>query len=95
MCLDDLGELDRAAALHREARRIAEEVGDAEGIVRTYINLSHVLVLASRSHEALTTLGRATSEPTSSAWSAGPAAMWPATSPPCCCSAANGRNVRG
>jgi DNA-binding CsgD family transcriptional regulator/tetratricopeptide (TPR) repeat protein len=53
MCLDDLGELDRAAALHREARRIAEEVGDAEGIVRTYINLSHVLVLASRSHEAL------------------------------------------
>jgi DNA-binding CsgD family transcriptional regulator/tetratricopeptide (TPR) repeat protein len=52
-CLDDLGELDRAAALHREARRIAEQVGDAEAIVRTYTNLSHVLQLAGQSHEAL------------------------------------------
>ena len=53
MCLDDLGQLDQSIALHRQARRIAEEVGDAEGIVRTYINLSHVLVLAGQSHEAL------------------------------------------
>jgi DNA-binding CsgD family transcriptional regulator/tetratricopeptide (TPR) repeat protein len=53
VCLDDLGELDRAAALHRQARRIAEEVGDAEAIVRTYTNLSHALVLAGHSHEAL------------------------------------------
>jgi DNA-binding CsgD family transcriptional regulator/tetratricopeptide (TPR) repeat protein len=53
MCLDDLGELDRAAALHRQARRIADEVGDAEAIVRTYTNLGHVLVLAGHSHEAL------------------------------------------
>jgi tetratricopeptide (TPR) repeat protein len=53
MCLDDLGQLDRAAALHLEARRIAEEVGDAEAIVRTYVNLSHVLQLAGQLQAAL------------------------------------------
>jgi DNA-binding CsgD family transcriptional regulator/tetratricopeptide (TPR) repeat protein len=53
MCMDDLGELDRAAALQREARRIAEEVGDAEGIMRTYVNLNHVLAMAGREREAL------------------------------------------
>jgi DNA-binding CsgD family transcriptional regulator/tetratricopeptide (TPR) repeat protein len=52
-CLDDLGELDQPTALHRQARRLAEEVGDAEAIVRTYINLSHVLVLAGHSHDAI------------------------------------------
>jgi DNA-binding NarL/FixJ family response regulator len=53
MCMDDLGELDRAAALQREARRIAEEVGDAEGIMRTYVNLNHVLAMAGRERDAL------------------------------------------
>lgn len=53
MCMDDLGELDRAAALQREARRIAEEVGDAEGILRTYVNLNHVLGMAGRGRDAL------------------------------------------
>jgi DNA-binding CsgD family transcriptional regulator/tetratricopeptide (TPR) repeat protein len=53
MCMDDLGELDRAAALQREARRIAEEVGDAEGIMRTYVNLNHVLGMAGRGRDAL------------------------------------------
>jgi DNA-binding CsgD family transcriptional regulator len=53
VCLDDLGELDQAIALHRQARRIAEDVGDAEGIVRTYINLSHVLELAGQVHDAI------------------------------------------
>jgi DNA-binding NarL/FixJ family response regulator len=52
MCMDDLGEFDRALALHLEARRIAEEVGDAVGIVRTYTNLTHVLMLAGRSRDA-------------------------------------------
>jgi DNA-binding CsgD family transcriptional regulator/tetratricopeptide (TPR) repeat protein len=52
-CLDDLGQLDRAIALHREARRIAEEVGDAEAIVRTYTNLSHVLEVAGQIHDAI------------------------------------------
>jgi len=53
MCMDDLGELDRAIGLHLEARRIAEEVGDAEAIVRTYVNVSHALMLAGRERDAL------------------------------------------
>jgi tetratricopeptide (TPR) repeat protein len=53
LCMDDLGELDRAAELQREARRIAEEVGDAEGIMRTYVNLNHVLAMAGRERDAL------------------------------------------
>jgi tetratricopeptide (TPR) repeat protein len=53
VCLKDLGELGRSIALHLEARRIAEQVGDAEAIVRTYGNLSHALELAGRDREAL------------------------------------------
>jgi DNA-binding CsgD family transcriptional regulator len=53
VCLDDLGQLDQSIALHRQARRIAEDVGDAEGIVRTYINLSHVLESAGQIHDAI------------------------------------------
>ena len=53
VCLDELGQLDQAIVLHRQARRIAEEVGDAEGIVRTYINLSHVLEVAGQIHDAI------------------------------------------
>ena len=53
MCLDDFGELDRAIRVQREARRIAEEVGDAEGIVRTYVNLNHALSGVGRELEAL------------------------------------------
>jgi DNA-binding CsgD family transcriptional regulator/tetratricopeptide (TPR) repeat protein len=53
MCMDDLGDLERGAELQREARRIAEEVGDAEGIMRTYVNLNHVLAMAGREREAL------------------------------------------
>jgi DNA-binding CsgD family transcriptional regulator len=39
--------------LHREARQIAEQVGDAETVVRTYMNLSHALAGIGRDHEAL------------------------------------------
>ena len=53
VCLDELGQLDRAVVLHRQARRIAEEVGDAEAIVRTYINLSHALEVAGQIHDAI------------------------------------------
>ena len=53
VCLDEFGELDQSIALHRQARRIAEEVGDAEAIVRTYINLSHVLEQAGQIHDAI------------------------------------------
>lgn len=52
VCLDDLGQLDQSIALHRQARRIAEQVGDAEAIVRTYTNLSHVLEQAGQIHDA-------------------------------------------
>jgi DNA-binding CsgD family transcriptional regulator/tetratricopeptide (TPR) repeat protein len=51
-CLDH-DDPDRAINLHRQARRIAEEVGDAETVVTTYMNLSHVLGAAGRDHEAL------------------------------------------
>ena len=53
LCLDVLGELDRAAALQRQARRIAEEVGDIDNIMRTYVNLSHALSMAGREQDAV------------------------------------------
>jgi DNA-binding CsgD family transcriptional regulator/tetratricopeptide (TPR) repeat protein len=52
-CLTDLGELDRAIGLLLEARRIAEEVGEAETIVRTYKTLSDALTLAGRERDTL------------------------------------------
>jgi tetratricopeptide (TPR) repeat protein len=52
-CLEDLGELDRAITLGLEARRIAEEVGDAETVVNTYTTLHSALELAGREHDAL------------------------------------------
>ena len=52
-CLTDLGELDRAMGLLVEARRIAEEVGEAETIVRTYQTLTDALTLAGRGRDAL------------------------------------------
>jgi tetratricopeptide (TPR) repeat protein len=53
LCLLDLGELDRSIDLHPEARRIAEQVGDAETIVRTYVSLTYALPLAGRDRDAL------------------------------------------
>jgi tetratricopeptide (TPR) repeat protein len=93
VCLDDLGQLDRAIALHRQARRMAEEVGDAEAIVRTLPTSATRWSRPARSTRPSRTLARATSEHTSSAWSAPPAATWPATSPPVCCPPASGRNA--
>ena len=52
-CLTDLGELDRAMGLLVEARRIAEEVGEAETVVRTYKTLNDALTLAGRQRDAL------------------------------------------
>jgi DNA-binding CsgD family transcriptional regulator len=51
-CLDH-DDPDRAITLHRQARRIAEEVGNAETVVATYMNLSHVLGAVGRDREAL------------------------------------------
>jgi DNA-binding CsgD family transcriptional regulator/tetratricopeptide (TPR) repeat protein len=52
-CLDDPGELDRSIALHREARRLAEQVGDAETVLDTYLTLVNTLGLAGRDQDAL------------------------------------------
>jgi tetratricopeptide (TPR) repeat protein len=52
-CLTDLGEMDRAIGLLLEARRIAEEVGEAETVVRTYVDLCYALALAGRGQDAL------------------------------------------
>jgi DNA-binding CsgD family transcriptional regulator/tetratricopeptide (TPR) repeat protein len=51
-CLDH-DDPNRAIALHMEARRIAEEIGDAETVVSTYMSLSHVLAGVGRDREAL------------------------------------------
>jgi len=81
LCLQDLGELDRSIALHREARRIAEQVGDAETIVRTYVNLTYALTLAGRDREALDDARAGYQRPVNSAWNARRAATSPAILP--------------
>jgi DNA-binding CsgD family transcriptional regulator/tetratricopeptide (TPR) repeat protein len=52
-CLDDPAELDRSIALHLEARRLAEQVGDAETVIDTYGNLAFTLARAGRDRDAL------------------------------------------
>jgi hypothetical protein len=47
-CLTEPGELDRSIALHLEARRLAEQVGDAETVLGTYMTLAETLGLAGR-----------------------------------------------
>jgi DNA-binding CsgD family transcriptional regulator/tetratricopeptide (TPR) repeat protein len=54
-CLDDPAELDRSIALHLEARRLAEEVGDAQTVINTYGNLAFTLARAGRDRDALDT----------------------------------------
>ena len=45
-CMADLGDPDRSITLSLEARRIAEEIGDTETIIGTYVNLTFALGLA-------------------------------------------------
>jgi DNA-binding CsgD family transcriptional regulator/tetratricopeptide (TPR) repeat protein len=52
-CLDSPDEVERSIALHLEARRLAEEVGDAEILIDTYVTLGETLELAGRAQEAL------------------------------------------
>jgi len=52
-CLDDPAELDRSIALHLEARRLAEEAGDAHTVIDTYGNLAFTLARAGRDRDAL------------------------------------------
>jgi DNA-binding CsgD family transcriptional regulator/tetratricopeptide (TPR) repeat protein len=52
-CLGSLGDEDRAIALGLEARRIAEEVGDAETVMSTYVVVDSSLGLLGREREAL------------------------------------------
>jgi DNA-binding CsgD family transcriptional regulator len=47
------GGLERALDLLLEARRLAEEVGDAEAIMGTYMTTGHLLVWAGREREAV------------------------------------------
>jgi DNA-binding CsgD family transcriptional regulator/tetratricopeptide (TPR) repeat protein len=48
-----LGQPDRAITLAVEARRIAEDVGDAETVIDTYLAVTFVLKLAGRERDAL------------------------------------------
>jgi DNA-binding CsgD family transcriptional regulator/tetratricopeptide (TPR) repeat protein len=52
-CVGNLGDEDRAIALGLEARRIAEEVGDAETVMSTYVVVDSSLGLLGREREAL------------------------------------------
>jgi DNA-binding CsgD family transcriptional regulator/tetratricopeptide (TPR) repeat protein len=52
-CLTEPGELDRSIALHLEGRRLAEQAGDAETVLGTYITLAETLGLAGRDRDAL------------------------------------------
>jgi tetratricopeptide (TPR) repeat protein len=51
--LADFGDLDRAITLVLEARRIAEEVGDAETVMDTYMSAGHLLEWAGRLGDAV------------------------------------------
>jgi tetratricopeptide (TPR) repeat protein len=48
-----LGQPDRATTLALEARAIAEDVGDAETVIDTYLTVTYVLTLAGRQRDAL------------------------------------------
>jgi DNA-binding CsgD family transcriptional regulator/tetratricopeptide (TPR) repeat protein len=52
-CLSNPAELDRSIALHLEARRVAEQVGDVEMLIETYGTLAFTLGLAGRDRDAL------------------------------------------
>jgi DNA-binding CsgD family transcriptional regulator/tetratricopeptide (TPR) repeat protein len=52
-CMAHLGDADRSITLGLEARRIAEEIGDTETIIGTYVNLTFMLGLAGRERDAL------------------------------------------
>jgi DNA-binding CsgD family transcriptional regulator/tetratricopeptide (TPR) repeat protein len=52
-CLDHHRDPDRSIALHLEARRIAEQAGDAETVMSTHLNLGHALKAAGRDRESL------------------------------------------
>jgi hypothetical protein len=52
-CPGSLGDEDRVIALGLEARRIAEEAGDAETVMSTYLVVDSALGLLGREREAL------------------------------------------
>jgi DNA-binding CsgD family transcriptional regulator len=52
-CLSHLGELDRAISMALEARRVAEEAGDAEALVTTYVALVAFLGYAGQDGDAI------------------------------------------
>jgi DNA-binding CsgD family transcriptional regulator/tetratricopeptide (TPR) repeat protein len=52
-CLGVLGDLDRVITLGLEARRIADEVGDAETVIGTYMTVDYALTLAGRGRDAV------------------------------------------
>lgn len=48
-----MGDADKAETLLVQARTIAEEIGDAQNLGRSYVNLSTVLAIAGRSEDGL------------------------------------------
>jgi tetratricopeptide (TPR) repeat protein len=52
-CLDGPDEVERSITLHLEARGLAEEIGDAEILIDTYVTLGATFELAGRGQDAL------------------------------------------
>jgi tetratricopeptide (TPR) repeat protein len=92
-CLDSPEEVERSIALHLEARRLAQEAGDAEILIDTYVPSARPWSWPAAARKRSTTPERATSGPANSAWNMPSAATSPATSPGNCWQPAAGRNA--
>jgi predicted ATPase/DNA-binding CsgD family transcriptional regulator len=52
-CLDSPDDIERSITLHLDARRLAEEAGNAETLINTYVTLGESLELAGRDQDAI------------------------------------------
>jgi hypothetical protein len=80
-CLWHLGELDRTISVGLEARRVAEEAGDAETLMTTYVVLVAILEAPVGTTTPLRSVGRAIGSHVISVWNAPRAVISLTTSP--------------
>jgi tetratricopeptide (TPR) repeat protein len=94
-CLDGPDDVERSIALHLEARRLAEEIGDAEIIINTYVTLGETLELAGRGQDALVDAREGYRRAANSACNTPSAATSRTTWPGSCWRPVGGRNASG